>query len=83
MALIIDLFSTVPNWISMARLAAIPLLWVWAVQGRYHWVGYGLFFTVLTDVLDGLSARLLDQCTEIGEKLDSFADHLLLLSMLL
>jgi len=82
MTFIKDLFSTVPNWISMARLVMIPILWVWAVQGKFSWVGYGLVFTIVTDVLDGLSARLLGQCTELGEKLDSFADHLLLLSML-
>ena len=83
MPLIKDLFSTVPNWISLIRLVMVPLLWVWAIQGKYPWVGYGLIFTLVTDVLDGLCARLLDQCTEIGEKLDSFADHILLLSMLL
>ena len=83
MPLIKDLFSTVPNWISLIRLVMVPLLWVWAIQGRYPWVGYGLIFTLVTDVLDGLCARLLDQCTEIGEKLDSFADHIMLLSMLL
>jgi phosphatidylglycerophosphate synthase len=81
--LIKDLFSTVPNWISLIRLVMVPLLWVWAIQGKYPWVGYGLIFTLVTDVLDGFCARLLDQCTEIGEKLDSFADHILLLSMLL
>ena len=83
MPLIKDLFSTVPNWISLIRLVMVPLLWVWAIQGKYPWVGYGLIITMVTDVLDGLCARLLDQCTEIGEKLDSFADHILLLSMLL
>lgn len=67
----------------MARLAAIPVLWIWAVQGKFPWVGYGLIFAVLTDVLDGLSARLLGQCTVVGEKLDSLSDHLLLISMLL
>jgi len=81
--LIKDLFSTVPNWISLIRLVMVPVLWVWAIQGKYPWVGYGLIFAIVTDVLDGLCARLLDQCTEFGEKLDSFADHLLLLSMLL
>ncbi len=83
MPLIKDLFSTVPNWISLIRLVMVPLLWIWAIQGKYPWVGYGLIFTLVTDVLDGLCARLLDQCTEIGEKLDSFADHIMLLSMLL
>jgi len=83
MAFIKSLFSTVPNWISMARLVMVPVLWVWAIQGKFPWVGYGLIFTIITDVADGLCARLLDQCTELGEKLDSFADHLLLVSMLL
>jgi len=83
MAFIKDLFSTIPNWISMARLVMVPVLWIWAIQGNYPWVGYGLIFTIITDVADGLAARLLGQCTELGEKLDSFADHLMLLSMLL
>lgn len=80
MDLIRELTSTVANWISLSRLVMLFPLWVWAAQGRYEWVGWGLVYTGVSDVLDGLAARVFDQCSEIGEKIDSWTDHLVLIS---
>jgi len=80
MVLIKEAFSTVANWISISRMVMVLPLWIWADQGRYSWVGWGLIYVLVSDVLDGLAARLLDQCSEIGEKLDSWGDHLILIS---
>jgi phosphatidylglycerophosphate synthase len=83
MGFIKEAFSTVANWISISRLVMIIPLWVWAAQGRYEWVGYGLIYTMVSDILDGMSARLLNQCSELGEKIDSWGDHLILVSSLI
>lgn len=75
-----ELTSTVANWISLSRLVMLIPLWVWASQGRFRWVGWGLVYTGLSDLLDGLAARVFDQCSEMGEKIDSWTDHLVLAS---
>jgi len=80
MSIIKEAFSTVANWISISRLVLIVPLWIWAVQGRYEWVGYGLIYALVSDILDGMAARLLGQCSKLGEKIDSWGDHLILIS---
>ena len=80
MGLFEDMFSTAVNWISMSRMVMLVPLWIWAFQGRYTWVAWGLIFVGVTDILDGLVARLFHQCSEIGEKLDTWADHFVLIS---
>jgi phosphatidylglycerophosphate synthase len=80
MGVIKEAFSTVPNWISMSRLVLLVPLWIWASQGRFEWVAWGLIIVAATDLLDGMVARIFKQCSEIGEKLDSWADHFILVS---
>ncbi|RLD06886.1 MAG: hypothetical protein DRI65_05845 [Chloroflexota bacterium] len=80
MGLIEEMFSTAANWISLSRVVMVIPLWIWAAQGRYEWVGYGLIYVLVSDVLDGMAARILDQCSTLGEKLDSWGDHLILIS---
>lgn len=80
MGFIREAFSTVPNWISIFRLIMVGPLWIWASQGRYSWVAWGLILTAATDILDGMVARIFDQCSLIGEKIDSWADHLIIIS---
>jgi len=65
---------TLPNILTCFRFVAAPaLLWL-------AWSGYGneflwlLAFTFLTDMLDGLAARLLNQVSELGALLDSAGD---------
>ena len=74
---------TLPNIVTLCRLAALPVVWVWAFQGKPRWVGIAVFVLLLSDILDGLLARLLKQSTELGAKLDSFADNLLVPSALI
>ena len=80
MDLIRELTSTVANWISLSRLVMMVPLWIWVLQGRYEWVGWGLVYTGISDILDGLAVRIFHQCSEIGEKIDSWTDHLVLIS---
>ena len=65
---------TVPNLISSIRFIAAPIM-LWLA-----WNGYGVAFmavlalSFLTDVLDGLAARLTGQMTQFGAMLDTWAD---------
>ena len=65
---------TLPNLISCIRFITAPvMLWL-------AWNGYGRAFMVvlaiafLSDVLDGLAARLTGQMTQFGAMLDTWAD---------
>jgi phosphatidylglycerophosphate synthase len=72
---------TIPNFLSGVRLAMVPvLLWLaWNGERRPYLVC--LAVAVTTDFLDGLLARLLKQASELGAKLDSWADFLIYLSV--
>ncbi len=69
-----------PNSLSLARLAAVPLL-VLAYLLPFDWSGYlaaGIFaLASLTDLLDGYLARKLDQESSLGAFLDPVADKVL------
>ncbi|MCX7068464.1 MAG: CDP-alcohol phosphatidyltransferase family protein [Methylococcales bacterium] len=65
---------TLPNLLTGFRfVAAVGLLWL-------AWHGYGIAFMMLlalaflTDLLDGLAARLTGQVSQFGAMLDSWAD---------
>ncbi|WP_101526150.1 CDP-alcohol phosphatidyltransferase family protein [Nocardioides houyundeii] len=73
---------TVPNLLSLARLATIPLF-LWLVLGPEAdgWALVLLMVSGLTDYLDGYLARVLDQRSPIGELLDPIADRLYILAV--
>jgi cardiolipin synthase len=70
---------TVPNLISVARLACVPLF-LWLLLGREARVEAGLLLALLgaTDWIDGWIARHFDQGSEVGKVLDPTADRVLL-----
>lgn len=73
-----------PNVLTVARIALIPvfaLLYVLAEQ--HYWVA-SLFFgaAAFTDWLDGYLARRLDQTTRFGAFLDPVADKLIVVTAL-
>ena len=47
---------TIPNILSLARLACIPILWVFAFQNNARIVGIGTMLLLITDILDGFLA---------------------------
>ena len=74
---------SIPNVISLTRLVVIlPLTWVVAVHEHSAWVGTLILIGLISDILDGYLARRLNQVTELGAKLDSLADNLLVPSAL-
>ena len=70
---------TVPNLISMLRLALVPVFAVLLVQGHDVWALGVLAFSGFTDWLDGVLARRLHQVSKLGQTLDPAADRLFIL----
>lgn len=73
----------IPNQLTAARLALVPVLWALAIFNRPVWLGIGVIVAATTDVLDGYLSRRLHQTSEFGSRLDSAADHLLTISITL
>lgn len=72
---------TIPNVISIIRLAGVPLfLWLVLVPEADGWALAVLFVSGLSDYADGYLARRLDQTSKVGEILDPVADRLYILS---
>jgi cardiolipin synthase (CMP-forming) len=71
---------TVPNELTFLRLAFLPFLIIAIKYGRYDLALGILFAAAISDGLDGLLARLLNQKTALGAYLDPIADKLLLSS---
>jgi cardiolipin synthase (CMP-forming) len=75
---------TVPNLLSMARLAGVPVF-LWLVLGPEAdgWALGLLLLSGFTDYLDGYLARRLDQASALGEILDPVADRLYILAVVI
>jgi cardiolipin synthase len=72
---------TVPNVISLVRLAGLPLF-LWLILGPEEdvWALVVLVISGISDYLDGYLARKLNQTSKLGEYLDPVADRLYILS---
>jgi cardiolipin synthase len=76
-------FRTAPNLLTLSRICLAPFL-VSAILDNHYALSFGLFVVAgLTDLLDGLLARLLKQYTMLGQYLDPVADKLLLSTLFL
>jgi cardiolipin synthase len=75
---------TVPNVLSLLRLAGVPLF-LWLLLGPHHDLLAVLVLALsgLTDWLDGKLARLLNQSSKLGVLLDPAVDRLSTVSILL
>jgi len=71
---------TVPNQLTFLRLGFLPFFIVLIIYGRYPWALLILVLAALTDGMDGLLARSLDQKSSLGAYLDPIADKLMLSS---
>jgi len=71
-----------PNLVTGARLALLPVLWVVALLGHATALGWLLLLAWATDALDGFLARRLGTASPGGSRLDTIGDHLLLVSTL-
>ena len=73
---------TIPNLISIIRLAGVPLF-LWLVLGPEEdgWALCVLMVSGVTDWLDGYLARKLNQTSKVGQILDPVADRLYILAV--
>jgi cardiolipin synthase (CMP-forming) len=71
---------TIPNGITLLRLGLTPFF-VLAVLSGDHGLALGIFVAAgITDIIDGLAARLLAMRSRLGTYLDPIADKLLLVA---
>lgn len=74
---------TIPNLLSMLRLALVPVFLVLLVRGEYVAALVVLVVASLSDLADGYLARRFDQVTRLGQLLDPAADRLYIFAALL
>lgn len=74
---------TIPNALSMLRLALVPVFLVFIVRGDDIVALVVLVVASLTDLLDGYLARRLRQVTRLGQLLDPAADRLYIFAALI
>jgi cardiolipin synthase (CMP-forming) len=79
-----DRVWTVPNALSVLRLAGVPLF-LWLMLGPRHdgWAIVVLALGGITDWLDGKLARWLNQSSRLGTLLDPLIDRMYILAALL
>src|SRR5215472_5161614 len=71
---------TVPNQITLLRLGFLPFFLILISYEEYRWALLILMLAALSDAIDGLLARKLNQRSALGAYLDPIADKLLLSS---
>jgi cardiolipin synthase len=76
-------FGAAPNLLTMLRLFALPFLVITILDGRWVLAFVLLWIAGISDGLDGLLARWLQQRTVLGQYLDPIADKLLLSTLFL
>ncbi len=69
---------TFPNQLTLLRMMFLPFIVIDLVENKYGWALILFIIAGLSDGLDGLLARTLDQKTLLGQYLDPIADKLLL-----
>jgi cardiolipin synthase len=73
---------TLPNVITLGRLALVPWVVAALAAQSYGWALAGFFAAAVSDAVDGILARLLDQRSRLGAVLDAVADKLIIFSTL-
>ncbi len=68
-------FWTIPNIITSCRLLLVPVILWFAIAKHEKLFAVFLVINLVTDIIDGYIARRFKMETEIGARLDSFADN--------
>jgi cardiolipin synthase len=75
------LLANLPNLITLARLALVPLAIMMIAKGQWE-VAFAIFvFAGISDAIDGFLAKRFELNTELGAYLDPVADKALLISI--
>src|SRR3954470_20305909 len=71
---------TIANQLTLLRMLLIPAFVILTLYGEFGWALIVFGIAGLTDLLDGVAARITEQKSELGAWLDPAADKLLLVS---
>ena len=71
---------TIANQLTLLRLLLIPAFVILTLYGEFGWALATFVLAGLTDLLDGLAARVAGQKSDLGAWLDPAADKLLLVT---
>ncbi|HVS32061.1 MAG TPA: CDP-alcohol phosphatidyltransferase family protein [Thermoanaerobaculia bacterium] len=71
---------TIPNLLTLLRLLLVPVFLLASMQGMYRLAFVVFVSAAITDILDGMIARRLNQRSRLGAFLDPAADKLLMVS---
>jgi len=69
-----------PNTLTATRIVLIPVFVTAVIYKRHDYALYLFFVAALTDIFDGLIARMKNQKTALGTFLDPLADKFLLVT---
>ncbi len=78
-----DIPINLPNSLTVLRILLVPVFVGLLLYEHYDIALITLLIAALTDMLDGMIARITDQQTRLGEYLDPLADKLLLMSAII
>src|SRR5213592_1019491 len=65
-----------PNALTVLRILLIPFFIGFLTYGHYLWALWTILIAGVTDILDGVIARMANQRTKLGAYLDPLADKL-------
>ena len=71
----------IPNFLTVLRIVLVPIIVILLIQGQFTKALVCFIIAGLTDGLDGMLARVLNQTTVVGAYLDPLADKVLVISM--
>jgi cardiolipin synthase len=71
---------TIANQLTLLRMLLIPAFVIFTLYGEFGWALATFVVAGLTDLLDGLAARVAGQKSDLGAWLDPAADKLLLVT---
>ena len=74
---------TIPNFMSLFRLALVPfILWIY-LTGEYSIAAALVLLSALTDVFDGIIARKFNMVSDLGKVLDPLCDKVTHIALLI
>ncbi len=71
----------IPNFLTVFRIVLVPIIVIFLIQGQFAKALICFVIAGVTDALDGMLARLLNQTTVVGAYLDPLADKVLVVSL--
>jgi cardiolipin synthase len=76
-----DRAVNIPNTLTVLRIVLVPVIVILLIQGQFTKALVCFIIAGVTDGLDGMLARVLNQTTVVGAYLDPLADKVLVISM--